>query len=230
MKCVSLRYNSYLKLNRIILIKSKICKNTKKMLKNTLRKKSILFFINNKVNFDFSYIIISYSNVFHSFKNIIKYSTNSYSVIKGFYGLKKSDIIYKISYFTVPNISLFAYFNNIFLNCIVSNVTINNSFKVCTSNGTYTKIRSIDRVKKIILITFPSGCLKRVAYDFTAYFGRNCNIFHKFIVEGKSNKFSKNTPSVRGVAMNPIDHPNGGRTKTCQPEKSIWGWVAKYTK
>lgn len=28
---------------------------------------------------------------------------------------------------------------------------------------------------------------------------------------------------VRGVAMNPVDHPNGGRTKTNQPEKSVWG-------
>jgi large subunit ribosomal protein L2 len=27
-------------------------------------------------------------------------------------------------------------------------------------------------------------------------------------------------PRVRGVAMNPVDHPNGGRTKTNQPEKS----------
>jgi ribosomal protein L2 len=27
--------------------------------------------------------------------------------------------------------------------------------------------------------------------------------------------------------MNPVDHPNGGRTKSCKPEKSLWGWVAK---
>ncbi|MCB1713346.1 MAG: hypothetical protein KDH96_13040 [Candidatus Riesia sp.] len=25
---------------------------------------------------------------------------------------------------------------------------------------------------------------------------------------------------VRGVAMNPVDHPHGGRTKTNNPEKS----------
>jgi ribosomal protein L2 len=30
--------------------------------------------------------------------------------------------------------------------------------------------------------------------------------------------------------MNPVDHPHGGRTKTNQPEKSIWGWVAKRNK
>ena len=27
-------------------------------------------------------------------------------------------------------------------------------------------------------------------------------------------------PSVRGVAKNPVDHPNGGRTKSCSPERS----------
>ena len=35
---------------------------------------------------------------------------------------------------------------------------------------------------------------------------------------------------VRGVAMNPVDHPNGGRTKSPTPEKSPWGWVAKLNK
>ena len=30
-------------------------------------------------------------------------------------------------------------------------------------------------------------------------------------------------PKVRGVARNPVDHPHGGRTKTNQPEVSIWG-------
>ena len=32
---------------------------------------------------------------------------------------------------------------------------------------------------------------------------------------------------VRGVAKNPVDHPNGGRTKAKQPERSPWGWIAK---
>jgi ribosomal protein L2 len=30
--------------------------------------------------------------------------------------------------------------------------------------------------------------------------------------------------------MNPVDHPNGGRTKTVRPERSPWGWVAKIKK
>jgi ribosomal protein L2 len=30
--------------------------------------------------------------------------------------------------------------------------------------------------------------------------------------------------------MNPVDHPNGGRTKSVQPEKSPWSWIAKKKK
>jgi ribosomal protein L2 len=35
---------------------------------------------------------------------------------------------------------------------------------------------------------------------------------------------------VRGVAKNPVDHPNGGRSKTKQPLKTPWGLIAKHNK
>ena len=34
-------------------------------------------------------------------------------------------------------------------------------------------------------------------------------------------------PKVRGVAMNPVDHPHGGRTKSIRLQKSPWGWNTK---
>lgn len=34
-------------------------------------------------------------------------------------------------------------------------------------------------------------------------------------------------PTVRGEAMNPIDHPHGGRTRGGRPEKTPWGRRAK---
>jgi large subunit ribosomal protein L2 len=33
---------------------------------------------------------------------------------------------------------------------------------------------------------------------------------------------------VRGVAMNPIDHPNGGRTKSLNYPRTPWGKTTKY--
>ena len=35
---------------------------------------------------------------------------------------------------------------------------------------------------------------------------------------------------VRGIAMNPVDHPNGGRANTKQPLKNPWGKIAKRNK
>jgi ribosomal protein L2 len=32
------------------------------------------------------------------------------------------------------------------------------------------------------------------------------------------------------VAMNPVDHPHGGRTKTNSPELTPWGKIAKLNK
>ena len=37
-------------------------------------------------------------------------------------------------------------------------------------------------------------------------------------------------PNVRGVAMNPVDNPHGGRTKTNSPELTPWGKIAKKNK
>jgi large subunit ribosomal protein L2 len=65
-----------------------------------------------------------------------------------------------------------------------------------------------------------------------AYIGKNENFRINDLVEGKwgFGFHNKKKINVRGVAMNPVDHPNGGRTKTVQPEKSPWNWIAKKKK
>ena len=42
------------------------------------------------------------------------------------------------------------------------------------------------------------------------------NLKHNLIVLGKAgrNRLKGKRPSVRGIAMNPVDHPHGGRTKS----------------
>ena len=44
--------------------------------------------------------------------------------------------------------------------------------------------------------------------------------YKKVVGSAGINFFNGVNPRVRGVAMNPVDHPNGGRTKTPKPEKS----------
>lgn len=43
---------------------------------------------------------------------------------------------------------------------------------------------------------------------------------------GTNRRFNKR-PSVRGIAMNPVDHPHGGRTNGGMPSVTPWGLPTK---
>lgn len=104
--------------------------------------------------------------------------------------------------------------------------------KLATSFGTCVKVLFVPEDKLIFKIKLPSKQEKYISRAGFAYIGRNTFISHKAAVIGKAG-FNRNhglRPAVRGVAMNPVDHPNGGRTKVNKPEKSPWGWVAKKNK
>lgn len=100
------------------------------------------------------------------------------------------------------------------------------------SSGCYsTKIpkKKKDKLLKLIL---PSKTIKFFKLDTLCFIGKNDCSTKKLLKPGKAG-FNQNLgwkSSVRGVAMNPVDHPNGGRTKSCTPERSPWGWVAKLNK
>lgn len=78
---------------------------------------------------------------------------------------------------------------------------------------------------KLILVKLPSTLTYFFLKDVRCFIGKNTNFFTNKFVEGKWGTSLSRTKqlSVRGVAMNPVDHPNGGRTKAKQPEKSPWG-------
>lgn len=99
------------------------------------------------------------------------------------------------------------------------------------SSGTFSQILQINKELGIILIKLPSGKKKYIPIDYLCTLGRNSNIFKKFLVVGKAglNRNAGKNVTVRGVAMNPVDHPHGGRTKTNKPEVSPWGWVTKHS-
>ena len=101
----------------------------------------------------------------------------------------------------------------------------------CSTGAFAFKKRDLVR-SKLVSIVLPSG---QVQYLLKYRF---CNIgfIQSYLQEdyflgswGQFWKFKKKK-IVRGVAKNPVDHPNGGRTKAKQPECSPWGWVAKHNK
>lgn len=121
------------------------------------------------------------------------------------------------------------------VNTICSNISniLNTKITFAKSSGTYCKFKKIKKSKKkLLLLQLPSEQELLVTKNTKVYIGKNQNFRKNELIEGKwGSSFSlKKKISVRGVAMNPVDHPNGGRTKTVQPERSPWNWIAKKRK
>ena len=77
-----------------------------------------------------------------------------------------------------------------------------------------------------------SGEIRKVHIDCRATIGEVGNAEHNLESIGKAGRkrWRGVRPTVRGVAMNPIDHPHGGgegRTAAAQPPVSPWGVQAK---
>lgn len=100
------------------------------------------------------------------------------------------------------------------------------------SPGTYCILLSLNIADSYATIQLPSGDTIDVDFNFFATLGRNSNIWRFKEIVGKAGRNVNRgfKPSVRGVAMNPVDHPHGGRTKTNSPEKTPWGKVTKFNK
>ncbi len=99
------------------------------------------------------------------------------------------------------------------------------------SSGTFAiKVKGSKKLK-LLAIILPSQKLKYLNINISGYIGQNFNFCTKQQIEGSWGYFfKKKKKTVRGVAMNPVDHPNGGRTKTNKPEKTPWGLIAKHNK
>lgn len=102
--------------------------------------------------------------------------------------------------------------------------------KYARSAGVYCKLINIIVSKKLVLIELPTFTRKLIKFNIFVTKGRSSNIFHKNEIFGKAgySRLLNIRPSVRGVAMNPVDHPHGGRTKTNSPEVTPWNKIAKY--
>jgi len=79
------------------------------------------------------------------------------------------------------------------------------------------------------LLRLPSGTRIQVSLDCRATVGRVAGEDHRMESIGKAgrNRNKGWRPTVRGEAMNPIDHPHGGRTRGGRPEVTPWGQIAK---
>lgn len=102
-------------------------------------------------------------------------------------------------------------------------------YKYALSSGTHAiKLQTPKREKKI-KIQLPSNVVYYVTADCLCIIGRTYQQWTNKQKSGKAGSKFRNGygPLVRGIAMNPVDHPHGGKANSSKPERSPWGWVTK---
>jgi large subunit ribosomal protein L2 len=82
--------------------------------------------------------------------------------------------------------------------------------QIVRSAGTYAQLMA--KEDRYALIKLPSGEVRMVLLKCNATIGQLGNVNHENIDLGKAGRkrWHGRRPSVRGVAMNPVDHPMGG--------------------
>jgi len=122
--------------------------------------------------------------------------------------------------------------SNIPIGTIVHNVELKagKGGQIARSAGTYVQL--VGRDQGYALLRLKSGEQRMVRAECMASIGAVSNPDHGNINLGKAgrNRWLGKRPSVRGVAMNPVDHPHGGgegRTSGGRHPVSPWGKPTK---
>jgi large subunit ribosomal protein L2 len=89
-------------------------------------------------------------------------------------------------------------------------------------------VQVVAREGEFVTLRLPSTEMRRVRKECLATVGEVGNADHELTSLGKAgaNRWRGKRPKVRGVAMNPVDHPLGGgegRTSGGRPPVSPWG-------
>ena len=121
---------------------------------------------------------------------------------------------------------------------VISNISMTENSKpiFARSAGTNAVLLRKQSIKKdYVTIKLPSGKVRLVHRDAFANVGQvNLSLLKtKPLVKAGQSRWLGKRPSVRGVAMNPVDHPHGGgegKTSGGRPSVTPWGRLTKGVK
>jgi large subunit ribosomal protein L2 len=122
--------------------------------------------------------------------------------------------------------------NNIPLGTQIHNIELRlgKGGQIVRSAGTYAQLMA--KEDPYALVKLPSGEVRMVLLKCKATIGQIGNVGHENKELGKAGRkrWLGRRPKVRGVAMNPVDHPMGGgegRSSGGRHPCSPWGWPTK---
>lgn len=115
-----------------------------------------------------------------------------------------------------------------FIHCV--SLKTNQKARFSRSAGSYSKL--IEKTHQYSRILLSSGQYKYISSNCVATLGIVSNGFKILAKLGKAgrSRWLNKRPKVRGVAMNPIDHPHGGgegKTSGGRPSVTPWGKPTK---
>jgi large subunit ribosomal protein L2 len=102
--------------------------------------------------------------------------------------------------------------------------------QIVRSAGTFAQLMA--KEDRYALVKLPSGEVRMILLECKATIGQLGNVVHENISQGKAGRtrWQGRRPKVRGVAMNPVDHPMGGgegRSSGGRHPCSPWGMPSK---
>ena len=99
--------------------------------------------------------------------------------------------------------------------------------QIARSAGSFVQL--VGRDSGFAVIRLNSGETRKVSAECMATVGAVSNPDHMNTVVGKAGRtrLLGRRPTVRSIAMNPVDHPNGGRTKGGKHWATPWGKPTK---
>lgn len=124
---------------------------------------------------------------------------------------------------------------NIPVGFMVHNVEIRPKSRGTFARSAGTAVQIMGKADGHVTLKMPSGEIRMVPQDSWATVGSLGTAEFKNILWGKAGRMRHRgiRPTVRGMAMNPVDHPHGGgegRSKSGAHPQSPWGKGAKGTR
>tara|TARA_B100001113_G_scaffold213512_1_gene175136 strand:+ start:626 stop:1459 length:834 start_codon:yes stop_codon:yes gene_type:complete len=197
------------------------------------RRYRLIDFKRNKFNMIGEVIAIEYDPNRSSRIALIQYQDNEKRYIIAPDGLKVKDSIVSSRDSKVE----FKTGNALLLKDIPDGMLVHNielkpgkGAQMARSAGTYARIMA--KENKMVSLKLPSSEIRMVSEDCLATLGTVGNKSHENIKIGKAgrSRWLGKRPKVRGVVMNPVDHPHGGgegKTSGGRHPVSPWGTPAK---
>lgn len=106
----------------------------------------------------------------------------------------------------------------------------NSGAQYIRSPGTKAKILRFEKETHSTMLQLPSGVKKVFSFYSFVLLGQLAMSMHSRCTNTKSGYWRSFgvKPIVRGVAMNAVDHPHGGRTKAIRYQRTPWGHTTKF--